>query len=93
MTVARRFLADHRRSFTWWSVAMVAMVALTVALWPSIRGQDQFDELIRDLPDALDAAAELADSGDSGGVIGGVVATGSVITAGEVRMLLGVTDV
>ena len=35
----------------------------------------------------------LADSGDSGGVIGGVVATGSVITAGEVRMLLGVTDV
>ena len=53
MTVTRRFLADHRRSFTWWSVAMVAMVALTVALWPSIRGQDQFDELIRDLPDAL----------------------------------------
>ncbi|GMA39113.1 bifunctional folylpolyglutamate synthase/dihydrofolate synthase [Mobilicoccus caccae] len=49
--------------------------------------------VIRDLPDALDAAAELADSGDSGGVIGGVVATGSVITAGEVRMLLGVTDV
>lgn len=32
---------------------MVAMVALTVALWPSIRGQDQFDELIRDLPGAL----------------------------------------
>ena len=38
------------------------------------------------LPDALDAAAELA---DAGGVAGGVVATGSVFTAAEVRMLLG----
>ena len=38
------------------------------------------------LPDALDRAAELA---DEGGVAGGVLATGSVITAAEVRMLLG----
>lgn len=42
--------------------------------------------VVRDLPDALDRAAELA---DEGGVAGGVVATGSVITAAEVRMLLG----
>ncbi|MDO5628110.1 MAG: folylpolyglutamate synthase/dihydrofolate synthase family protein [Mobilicoccus sp.] len=48
--------------------------------------------VVPDLPDALDVAAGLADSGDSGGVLGGVVATGSVITAGEVRMLVGVTD-
>ncbi|WP_226345347.1 bifunctional folylpolyglutamate synthase/dihydrofolate synthase [Agilicoccus flavus] len=39
-----------------------------------------------ELPDALDRAAELA---DAGGVVGGVVATGSVFTAAEVRMLLG----
>ena len=38
------------------------------------------------LPDALDTAASLA---DEGGVAGGVLATGSVITAAEVRMLLG----
>lgn len=44
--------------------------------------------VVRDLPDALDRAAELA---DDGGVGGGVVATGSVFTAGEVRMLLGKT--
>ena len=37
-------------------------------------------------PDALDRAAELA---DEGGVGGGVLATGSVVTAAEVRMLLG----
>lgn len=45
--------------------------------------------VVEDLPDALDQAAALA---DQGGVGGGVLATGSVITAAEVRMLLGVTD-
>ncbi len=40
------------------------------------------------LPDALDTAAGLA---DDGGVGGGVLATGSVTTAAEVRALLGVT--
>lgn len=43
--------------------------------------------VVRDLPDALDRAAELA---DEGGVGSGVVATGSVFVAAEVRMLLGV---
>lgn len=55
-------------------------------------GEDRV-HVVRDLPDALDKAGELADSGDDGGVTGGVVVTGSVITAGEARMLLGVTDV
>lgn len=45
--------------------------------------------VVRDLPDALDRAAELA---DEGGVGGGVVALGSVYLAGEVRMLLGQTS-
>lgn len=42
--------------------------------------------VVPELPDALDRAAELA---DDGGVGGGVLATGSVITAAEVRLLLG----
>jgi dihydrofolate synthase/folylpolyglutamate synthase len=46
--------------------------------------------VVRDLPDALDTAAGLA---DEGGVAGGVLATGSVTTAAEVRMLLGTTEV
>lgn len=46
--------------------------------------------VVQDLPDALDRAAGLA---DEGGVGGGVLATGSVVTAAEVRMLLGVTEV
>jgi dihydrofolate synthase/folylpolyglutamate synthase len=47
--------------------------------------------VVDDLPDALDRAAGLADEG--GGVGGGVLATGSVTTAAEVRMLLGTTEV
>ncbi|MGL5866253.1 MAG: bifunctional folylpolyglutamate synthase/dihydrofolate synthase [Dermatophilaceae bacterium] len=46
--------------------------------------------VVDDLPDALDRAAALA---DERGVGAGVVATGSVVTAAEVRMLLGATDV
>ena len=46
--------------------------------------------VVRDLPDALEQAITLAEEEGMGG---GVIATGSVITAGEVRMLLGQTDV
>ena len=47
--------------------------------------------IVDELPDALDRAAGMADEG--GGVTGGVLATGSVVTAAEVRMLLGTTAV
>jgi dihydrofolate synthase/folylpolyglutamate synthase len=45
--------------------------------------------VVPDLPDALDRAITLAEEEGMGG---GVIVTGSVITAGEVRLLLGVTD-
>lgn len=54
-----------------------------------IFGEDRVT-VVQDLPDALDTAAGLA---DEGGVGGGVLATGSVTTAAEVRMLLGATEV
>lgn len=43
--------------------------------------------VVEALPDALDLAAELADEGR---VAGGVLATGSVTTVADVRLLLGV---
>ncbi|MBB2985149.1 bifunctional folylpolyglutamate synthase/dihydrofolate synthase [Terracoccus luteus] len=46
--------------------------------------------VVDSLPDALETAVTLA---EQDGLGGGVVATGSVITAAEVRMLLGTTDV
>ena len=53
-----------------------------------IFGEDRV-VVVASLPEALDRAAELA---DEGGVAGGVLATGSVVTAAEVRALLGSTD-
>ncbi len=46
--------------------------------------------VVRDLPDALEVAVTRAEADGMGG---GVIATGSVILAGEVRMLLGRTEV
>jgi dihydrofolate synthase/folylpolyglutamate synthase len=46
--------------------------------------------VVDNLPDALDRAAGMADEEGFGG---GVLATGSITTAAEVRMLLGVTGV
>ena len=34
---------------------MVLTVAFTVALWPSVRGQQQYEDLLRELPDAVRA--------------------------------------
>ncbi len=55
-----------------------------------IFGEDRVT-VVDDLPDALDRAAGMADA--DGGLSGGVLATGSVVTAAEVRMLLGTTSV
>lgn len=45
-----RWARDSRRSLTWWSIALIGTVALSVALWPSIRGEERFEDLVRDLP-------------------------------------------
>ncbi|WP_374927716.1 bifunctional folylpolyglutamate synthase/dihydrofolate synthase [Kytococcus sedentarius] len=51
---------------------------------------DDMVTVVENLPDAVDLAGALA---DEGGVSGGVVATGSIHTAADVRMVLGTTDV
>lgn len=58
------------------------------ALAAEIFGDDRVT-VVPTMPEALDRAAELS---DEGGVAGGVLATGSVVTAADVRLLLGHTD-
>ena len=56
-----------------------------------IFGSDRV-EVVPRLDDAIERAVGLAESADSEGIgvgSGGVLVTGSVITAGEARMLLG----
>lgn len=55
MILAGRFLLDRRRAATWWALGVLLLMVLTVSFWPSIRGDDQFDELIRDMPQAIRA--------------------------------------
>ncbi len=54
-----------------------------------IFGEDRVT-VVPDLPDALDQAATIA---ESEGLGGGVLVTGSVITAADARMLLGATEI
>ncbi|WP_446664349.1 bifunctional folylpolyglutamate synthase/dihydrofolate synthase [Flexivirga sp. B27] len=66
------------------SMQPAALGAIAVEIF----GEERVD-IVPNLPDAIDRAAELS---DEGGVAGGVLATGSIQTAADVRALLGVTD-
>ena len=53
MIVAARMLRDRRRSLLWWSAGMVGLVLFTVALFPTVEGQESFEELADQLPEAM----------------------------------------
>ena len=56
MIVAARLVRDRRWSTLWWALGFVGLTFFTVALYPSIRDQPSFDELLADLPDAFRSA-------------------------------------
>lgn len=53
MIVAARLVRDRRRSLLWWSVGIVGLVLFTVALYPSLKGQESLNEVIDQMPEAL----------------------------------------
>ncbi|WP_322796345.1 ABC transporter permease subunit [Tepidiforma sp.] len=53
MTIFRRALRDRRRSTLWWVLGLLALNLLTLAFYPSIRGQQEFDDLVQQMPPAL----------------------------------------
>lgn len=55
MIVAGRLMRDRRRALLWWALGVVALVVFTVALYPSVREEASFDELVDDLPEAVKA--------------------------------------
>ena len=80
-------LLDHivvSRSTSPRSIRPDRLGAMAVELF----GEDRVT-VVPDLPDALDIAAGLA---DEGGVSGAVLATGSITTVADVRMLLGADE-
>jgi len=51
--LTRRGLRDHRRALVGWSLGVAAYVALIAAIFPSIEGSPELDELIASYPDVL----------------------------------------
>jgi ABC-2 type transport system permease protein len=54
-SVLPKTLWDMRRSFVWWSLGLVGLVALMVAVYPTIRDNPEMNRLVEEYPDALKA--------------------------------------
>jgi beta-exotoxin I transport system permease protein len=55
MTIAWRMIRDRRRSTVWWIVGTLVLVVFTVSLYPSFKGQAEFEDVVRNLPAAVRA--------------------------------------
>ncbi|MGH9189387.1 MAG: ABC transporter permease subunit [Acidimicrobiales bacterium] len=53
MIAARRLLLDRARSLRWWVLGAVALVVSTTALYPTVEGNESFEQLADDLPEAV----------------------------------------
>ena len=49
----RRGVRDHRRALLGWCVGVAAYVAVVTAIFPSIEGSKEFDDLVASYPDTL----------------------------------------
>jgi ABC-2 type transport system permease protein len=56
MIVAARLVRDRRWSMLWWALGLVGLTLFTVALYPSIKDQPSFEELLASMPEALRSA-------------------------------------
>jgi len=52
-SVLLKSLRDVRRSFAWWSLGIVGLVAMIVAVYPSVRDNPGLNKLVQDYPEAL----------------------------------------
>jgi ABC-2 type transport system permease protein len=48
-------LADTRRALLWWSLGLAGMVAMMVAVYPTVRDNPELNKLVEDYPEALKA--------------------------------------
>lgn len=60
--VTRRLLADRRRSLLWWSVAFVSFIEINLVFYPSVKGQDDFDRMMEQMPESLRVLAGVTEN-------------------------------
>jgi ABC-2 type transport system permease protein len=63
-------LRDARRAIGWWSVGLIAMTALMVAVYPSVRDNPDLNKMVEDYPDAFKAFLGLGGNVDYTSAIG-----------------------
>lgn len=51
MSVLRRSLRSRRRSLLAWTIALIGLIGITVAAYPSVAGQASFNQYIEDYPE------------------------------------------
>lgn len=52
-SIVGKTLLDGRRAFVWWSVGIVGLVALMVAVFPTVRDNEELNALVQEYPEAL----------------------------------------
>ena len=63
-------LRDARRAIAWWSLGLVAMTALMVAVYPSVRDNPDLNKMVEDYPDAFKAVLGLGENVDYTSAVG-----------------------
>lgn len=61
MTILRRALRDRRNALFWWMLGLAVLNLFTLAFYPTVRGQQNFDELVQQMPEALRAMFGMED--------------------------------
>ena len=62
LLVSQRTLRDRRVSLIWWAIGSVLYTAMIVAVWPVIDGNESFQDLAEEYPEALQAMFGGADA-------------------------------
>jgi len=52
-SVAGRLVGDRRRSILWWTLGLLGLALFVIAFYPSIEGDDSFDEVMESLPESF----------------------------------------
>lgn len=63
-------LRDTRRAIGWWSLGLIAMAALMVAVYPSVRDNPDLNKMVEDYPDAFKAFLGLSENVDYTSAVG-----------------------
>ena len=63
-------LRDARRATAWWSIGLIAMTALMVAVYPSVRDNPELNKMVEDYPAAFKAFFGLGENVDYTSAIG-----------------------